>query len=93
MRHKATAVLLFAMLLLLVVPASAQTVTGTLSGHVVDKTGAVVPNAKVTAVSTSTGAVRDGVSNSEGYYLITFLPLSAYDVTVTMPGFRSVKKQ
>jgi hypothetical protein len=50
--------------LFLAAPAFAQTVTGTLMGHVADKTGAVIPNAKVSVVNTNTGAVRDAQSKA-----------------------------
>ena len=83
----------FLCLLLVCAVASAQTVTGTLSGHVTDKTGAMVPKATITAVNTSTGGTRDAATNAEGYYQLTFLPLGTYDVTVTMSGFRGITKK
>ncbi|MGH9522192.1 MAG: carboxypeptidase regulatory-like domain-containing protein, partial [Terriglobales bacterium] len=78
--------------LLFTAQAFAQTVTGTLVGNVADKTGAVIPNAKIQVVNTSTGAVRDAASNESGYYQVSFLPLGTYNVTVSSPGFRSIQK-
>ena len=71
---------------------SAQTATGTLSGRVVDKTGALVANAKVTIRGEQTGLAREGVTNNEGYYQFAFVPLGRYEVTATSPGFKTVKK-
>jgi hypothetical protein len=72
---------------------SAQTVTGTLSGHVVDSSGAVMPNVRVTAKNEQSGGVREATSNNEGYYLISFLPLGSYELTVVVPGFKTVEKK
>src|ERR1051326_811152 len=79
-------------LLLVCVTASAQTVTGTLSGHVTDKTGAVIPGVKVTAVNATTGAVREATTNAEGFFQFNFVPIGTYDVTSAHDGFRVVKK-
>ncbi len=95
MRQRTAALVLSTTLAVLIaaLPAFAQTVTGTLSGHVTDKSGATAAKAKVTAVNTSTGAVREAVTNDEGYFQISFLPLGTYDVTATLSGFRSVQKK
>jgi hypothetical protein len=77
---------------LLSIPAFTQTVTGTLSGHIADKTGAVIPGVKITALNTTTGAVREATSNDIGYYQFNFLPIGSYEVSITHSGFRSVKK-
>jgi len=70
----------------------AQTVTGTLEGHVQDSTGALVPNVSITVVNQDTGMGRTTATNSEGFYLVTFLPLGVYRVTAAVPGFRTVNK-
>ncbi len=75
------------------VPASAQTVTGTVSGHVNDKSGASVPSAKVVAKNEQTQAVRETTTNEEGYYLLSFMPIGAYQVTVAFKGFNTVEKK
>lgn len=70
----------------------AQTVTGTLSGRVVDASGAVIPNATVTAKGEQTGLVRQAVTNAEGFYVFNLMPLGSYEVTATSNGFNTVKK-
>ena len=72
---------------------SAQTVTGTLSGHITDKSGATVPKAKVTAKNEQTGGVREVATNNDGYYVISFLAIGNYEVTAFLPGFRTVEKK
>ena len=74
------------------IPVAAQTVTGTLRGTIVDSTGAVVPDAHLTAKNKETGLVRTVSSNGEGTYLISFLPLGRYDVTVEGKGFQRITK-
>jgi len=70
----------------------AQTVTGTLSGHVADATGAVMPGIKVTARSQQTDMVREAVTNTQGFYEMSFMPLGSYELIVTATGFQGVKK-
>ena len=84
--------LLLLALFILTCGALAQTVTGTLSGTVTDSTGAVIPNLNITAKNTETGAVRTVQTNAEGYFLMTFLPLGAYEVTAEARGFKKVIK-
>src|SRR6266404_2848862 len=66
----------------------AQITTSTILGSVIDKSGAIVPNAQVTATNTSTSQSRTVQSNSEGQYLIEFLPVGAYQVEVNVSGFK-----
>lgn len=50
--------------------------TATMIVVVVDQTGAVVKEAKVSVVNTATGAVREAVSGSDGSVTISALPLT-----------------
>src|SRR6266550_3072126 len=55
---------------------------------VVDQTGAVVKDAKVSVVNTATGAARDAVSGSDGGATIPALSLTGtYTVNVSKEGF------
>src|SRR5271170_7710332 len=60
--------------------ASAQTVTGSITGEVTDSTGAVISNAKVTAENVDTGVRSVTTSNADGVYSIRFLPIGHYKV-------------
>jgi hypothetical protein len=66
-------------------------VTGSVTGTVTDPTGAVVPNAQVTATNIATGVATQAKSNDSGVYDIRFLPIGQYEVTVQAPGFATDK--
>jgi hypothetical protein len=73
------------------VTASAQSV-GTISGTVLDDSGAAVPGAVVTARNQGTGAVREVVSDEAGRYVLALLPIGTYTVSTSMTGFRTAEK-
>ena len=83
---------LFAFLILIASPALAQKITGDISGTVTDTSGAVVKDAKITAVSTATGETRSAASSDAGYYRILELQPGFYKVTVTAPGFKTTAR-
>src|SRR3954453_8414729 len=60
--------------------------TSTLRGTVTDQSGAVVPNAKVTARNEATGIERSTQSDSTGNYQLAALPVGTYTVDVKAPG-------
>jgi hypothetical protein len=73
--------------------AAAQTTTASMLGVVRDKSGAVIPEAEVTAENVSTSYTRSTVSAGNGEYLITNLPVGDYRLVVSKPGFsRYVQK-
>ena len=65
-----------------------QDINGTISGVVTDETGAVVPNASVTAINTATSARFTATSTGDGQYAIRTIPVGVYDLTAEAPGFR-----
>ncbi len=80
--------------LLLVEPAMAQTGgQGAIQGTVTDATGAVVPNATITAKNQDSGVVTTRVSTSAGVYNINPIIPGTYSVSVTAQGFQSFKQQ
>jgi Carboxypeptidase regulatory-like domain len=79
--------LLFA-LALLVVPVSAQTVLGTLTGRALDASGAAVANADVVATNTGTNLTYRTKTNEAGNYVIQQLPVGRYELSVEATGFR-----
>jgi outer membrane receptor protein involved in Fe transport len=68
-------------------PASAQSINGGIVGQVTDEQGAAVPGATVTVKNVNTGATREAVTNEEGLYRFSALPIGTYSVTVTKTGF------
>ncbi len=85
----------FAMLLLVLVPATifhghpafAQTVTGSITGEVTDSSGAVIPNATVTAIAVETGVKTLVQTDKAGVYTVRFLPIGQYKLSTTAAGF------
>src|SRR3954454_3738784 len=80
-------------LLLTCASALAQQTTGNITGRVVDQQGSAVPGVTVTAKSTTTGFTRSEVSDSEGVYRLSALPVGIYDVTAELQGFTTVSKK
>jgi len=67
---------------------NAQQTTGSISGVVTDPSGALVPDVRVAATSTATGAVTRTTSNSDGAYLFVTLPIGGYTITAEKAGFK-----
>ncbi len=67
--------------------ACGQALTGTLTGTVMDSSGAVVPGANVVMTDEQSGVPRRTVSNAEGYFTIAAVPTGTYTVTVEAQGF------
>src|SRR5580765_5726647 len=82
-----------AILLLTCASVFAQGTNGTVTGRVVDQQGSAVPGATVTAKSATTGFTRAEVSDSEGVYRLSALPVGIYDVTAELQGFTTVSKK
>jgi len=66
---------------------SGQIISGDLVGTVFDKTGSVVPNAAVEAVSVETGVRYSSKTNDSGEYRISNLPVGTYNVSASTPNF------
>jgi Carboxypeptidase regulatory-like domain len=80
-----------ALTIILLVSAGAaysQAVNATLLGTVTDSSGAVIPNAKVTATEVTTNSTRTSQTNDSGYYSLVNLPPGSYAVMVEAPGFK-----
>ncbi len=71
----------------------AQSVTGTLLGTVTDAGGAVISNAKITVTETSTGVIRETISNESGNYTLPNITPGTYNVTVVSPGFKKETRE
>jgi hypothetical protein len=67
---------------------NSQVVTATLTGTVLDSSGATVPNAKVTATETSTGIVRNSTTSTDGVFNIPYLNPGNYRIDVEAPNFK-----
>lgn len=64
-------------------------VAASLSGTVVDSTGAVVPGADVVAKNNATASTATAVSGADGGFTIPALDPGSYTVTVSLQGFKT----
>ncbi|MGI8743086.1 MAG: carboxypeptidase regulatory-like domain-containing protein [Bryobacteraceae bacterium] len=75
-------------ILLPISTAGAQTITGSVTGTVIDSSGAVVANAKITAVNTGTNLNYTAQTNNTGIYNLRFLPAGSYTLAAEIAGFK-----
>jgi Carboxypeptidase regulatory-like domain len=70
--------------------ANAQNVYAAIHGTVTDATGAVVPNASISVVNTSTSITTTAATDSKGYFILPQLQVGGpYSVTITASGFKT----
>lgn len=75
-------------LVLTAAPALAQTITGRIDGRVTDSSGGVLPGATVTIVNEGTALTVVRVTDENGTYTVTNLPVGTYTVSAELQGFR-----
>src|SRR5579864_3727223 len=89
---RSRACILVALIVLLMTDSlPAQTSSGTLRGRVTDPTGAVIPQATVTATGPG-GKKSSAVTDNEGSYELNKLSPGTYTVTTTAKGFSVATK-
>ncbi len=86
-RHVGICLAVLVCLFLLPVTSQAQVLYGSLTGNVIDPSGAAVPGATVEAFNVSTGLARQVSTDERGVYLFTLLQPGIYKVTITASGF------
>ena len=91
MKTSWTIVRIFALLALALAPLAsyAQVTKGSISGTVVDASGAVIADATLTATDTQTGAVFQATSDKTGGFHFSLIPPGTYRVEVSRTGFGS----
>lgn len=67
----------------------AQSDRGSITGTVLDPSGAAIPGATVRATQTETNFSRQVTSTETGKYVIPELPVGVYTLTVSNPGFKT----
>ena len=73
--------------------ASAQSTTGTISGHVSDAQGLALPGVTVSVTSPNLQGIRNTVTSAIGDYVVTLLPPGAYTLTFELSGFQKQEKR
>src|SRR5262245_1488911 len=70
----------------------AQTGTSSITGTIIDTSGAVVPGATVTAKNEATGVTYTQTTTDSGLYSFSSLPVGNYTITVEKQGFKTLLK-
>jgi hypothetical protein len=73
--------------------ATAQQITGTIRGTVVDPSGAVAQAATISATQTETGLTRVATTDRAGVYVLMELPVGHYQIQVEAKGFQKYIQQ
>ncbi len=71
---------------------TAQSITGTISGTIVDSSNHVMVQVNVVLVSDRTGDTRATLTNESGDFLFPALQPGSYSIKVDHPGFRSFQR-
>jgi carboxypeptidase family protein len=72
---------------------TAQQITASIRGTVVDPSGAIVQGASVTAKQTETGLTRTAMTDRTGAYILLELPVGHYELTTEAKGFQKYVQQ
>ncbi len=83
------AVVAFVLLALAIASAS---ITGSISGVVTDKSGAVISGALVTATETQTGVQTTQKTDAKGFYNLPTLAVGTYNLEITQAGFKTYRQ-
>ena len=81
--------LLLSSLVFLPTPSRAQAVYGSISGTVIDESGAVLPGVTVTLTSVDRGTVDTAVTNQSGFFLKERLLPGRYEVKAELASFKT----
>jgi len=80
-------------LVVLLSPLAFGQATGSFSGTVSDKAGAVITGANVRITSQATGLTREAKADDSGHYLIPLLPVAIYTIDVEAQGFARAEQK
>jgi hypothetical protein len=79
--------------LLLATKVSAQIAgSGTIQGTITDASGALVANANVSLIETSTSVKRETKTDSAGIYIFPNVPVTTYNLIVAAPSFETYEQ-
>src|SRR5215813_1863465 len=75
---------------LVAAPAVAQEFRGSVTGRVIDPSGASVPGAQVTVTNTGTNVSHSVTTNEQGVYTVLYLADGRYNVIAEKAGFKKL---
>jgi hypothetical protein len=74
-------------------PAAAQVLYGSITGQVLDQTGAIVPNATVSVINRATAVTAETLRDQGGRYNLPNLQPGTCEITSTATGFKTLAPQ
>ena len=86
------ALLPFLLLLAFAVPVQAQMISGTISGSIVDASGADIGGASVTLTNEGTGAAREIRTDHNGLFAFAAVQPGIYSIRISAAGFGTVER-
>jgi hypothetical protein len=78
--------------LALVMRGNAQSISGSISGHIVDQQGASIANATVTATEPTKNATTSTKSSEQGDFVFSALQPGNYTITIEASGFKKIER-
>jgi hypothetical protein len=84
--------LCFIVVFLFITSTAAQSPNGTVSGIVLDPSGAIIAGADIVIVNDATGVQYSSKTNSDGIYVVRNLPPGPYRIQVSNSGFKTIIK-
>jgi Carboxypeptidase regulatory-like domain len=76
----------------LLIPSAWPQENATITGAVLDPTGAVVPNVAITLTNIATGQARETSSNNSGIYVFTNVGVGRFNLDATASGFQKFSR-
>jgi len=94
-RHRGAGALVYLIVVLIATGTAVAQVggSGTVEGTITDPSGAVVPQATVTATNVATGVETVRQATAAGFYVLSPLPAGEYNVKVAASGFQTVTQE
>ena len=86
------AMVLVALVCFVSIPVFAQTITGVVSGTVVDTSGLAIAGAAVTLVDTATAFRQSATTEASGDFVFPSIPPGVYNLIVEAKGFKRFEK-
>jgi hypothetical protein len=90
-KHRCDAVVVLAFVFFVAALASAS-ITGSISGVVTDKSGAVISGASVVATNTLTGVQTTQKTDAKGFYNLPTLAVGTYTLEISQAGFKTYRQ-
>ena len=79
--------------LFLSMPAMAQSVSGSISGIVMDSSSAVIPGVAISLSNERTGDSRGLMTNEQGRFIFSAIQPGSYTIKVELPGFQTLEQK